>query len=141
MPWADADDVATRLGRTLNAAEEAQAEMVIGSVTALVLELLSEDQDWADTLDPVPQTLVLLCIEKAVGTIVNPNNVASESEALGAYQHSHTFPRAADIGIFLSDDEQRRVRRAVGGAPRAVTLASPYPGTETSDLDFWPDGL
>lgn len=123
-------EVATRLGRTLTTAEQAIATAVIGSTTGLIAEAVGRDSDWAGDLDPVPQTLSELCIQKAIGAITNPSGVASHSETLGAYQHSETFPRAADIGVFLSPDERARVRRAVYGS----SIASPRVGSVLDEV-------
>lgn len=119
MAFATTTDVATRLGRDLTAAETDAAELVIEVVTGLIAEAVNRDSDWATALDPVPATLRLLCIEKAVSAIVNPHNVASLSEQLGQFQHSETYPRASDVGLYLSDDEERRARFAVHGITSA----------------------
>lgn len=120
MAFATTTDVETRLGRGLTSAESALAAAVITSVEGLIAEALGKDQDWIDALDPVPTTLSQLCIEKAVALITNPEGAASVSETLGAYSNSTTFPRAADIGIFLSRDEVARVRQAVSGLSRGT---------------------
>lgn len=115
MAFAVADDVATRLMRELTAAEEALAEYAIETVTGLISDALDKDADWAEDLTPVPTALSALCVEKAVGLIVNPSNVASQSESLGAFSHSETYPKASDIGIFLSAADISRVKRVVFG--------------------------
>lgn len=118
MAYATADDVAARLGRDLTADETTQAEAVLDIVAGLIADAVAKDGD-AWVADPVPTTLMLLSIEKAISALVNPNNLASFSEQLGSYQHSGTYPRSGDVGIFLSDSEERRVRRAVYGAASA----------------------
>lgn len=122
MAFATYSDVATRLARTLTTAEQNQATAVIAAVTGLITEEVGKADvaNWAATLSPVPETLKSLCVEKAVAVISNPRSVASESVRLGAAERSSTFPRASDIGIFLSDEERLRARRAVG-APTAGT--------------------
>jgi hypothetical protein len=116
MAFATSSDVATRLMRTLTTAETTLATYAIAEVTGLIAEALDKDDDWAAALTPVPSTLKSLCVEKAVGLIVNPNNVASHSESLGAFSHSETFPKASDVGIFLSSAEKNRAKRAVYGS-------------------------
>lgn len=134
--FATAEDVERRMGRALSDSETDVAEMVIETVSGLIVGLVGEDDDWADALDPVPPYFRALCVEKVVTVLSNPEGLASFSEQLGEYQHSGTYPRASDIGLFLSDSERREVRRALGGTFRAVTIESPYSGSDTSDLDF-----
>lgn len=136
--FATSADVQTRLGYALTAQQTEQAAHVIARVTGLIRDLLGKDQQWADSLDPVPEVFATLCEDKAIGVVVNPTNLASESEQLGAYQHSQTFQRAMDGGVFLTEAEKREVRKAAGVASFAsVTMVSPYSGDdETSALDF-----
>jgi hypothetical protein len=116
LAFATQEDVEIRLGRVLSEAEGFQADAVITTVTGLIADAVDRSAAWAADLDPVPETLRALCVEKAIGAIANPSNLASESEQLGAHQRSHTFPRAGDVGLFLTDAEQRRSREAVYGA-------------------------
>lgn len=136
MAFASVEDVASRLGRELTDNETQTVEMVLDSVSGLAAEAAGEAADWSP--EPVPATIKLLCVEKAVSVLANPEGYASVSEQLGSYQHTGTFPRAADIGVFLSDDERRRVRRAAGKVQRSVTLQSPFSGASDDDhnLDF-----
>lgn len=119
MAFATATDVSDRLMRALTAAETTAAEAAIETVTGLIADAASRDGDWAADLDPVPETLRALCVEKAVGVIVNPANAASESKDLGAASLSRTFPRSADGGIFLTEAEERRVTWSVYGSNSA----------------------
>lgn len=128
MAFAATDDVATRLGRALTTAEEGMVELVLDSVTSLIAEAVDRDDAWADDLDPVPMTLRVICIEKAVGIAANPTALVSASEQLGAYQHSQTYARmTSPAPILLSDEERRRARRAVYGlntaSPRVPSIA------------------
>jgi hypothetical protein len=115
MPFATIDDVTDRLGRDLTEQETTIATWAIATVEDLIAEALGKDSDWADAVDPIPATLSAIVVEKTVGLIVNPTNVASDSETLGAHSYSRTFPRSADIGIFLSRADRARARRAVSG--------------------------
>jgi len=129
LAFATSADVATRLGRALTEAETAQIDGALGDVAQLIRQAGGKAADWMPATT-VPRLLRSLSIEKAIGVIVNPHNLASESEQLGAYQHSQTFPRSADIGIFLSDDERRQVRRAIYG----TNAASVRPPSLVDDL-------
>jgi hypothetical protein len=121
MAFATADDVATRLGRALTSAEEAFAEAVIAQVTGLIADAVDRDIDWADALDPVPQTLSSLCIEKVVRIGANPSALQRRSEQLGSYQHSEDYSTGSAYGVCLTDAEEVRARRAVYGATTATT--------------------
>lgn len=118
MAFAVSNDVKVRLGRVLTSDEIALVDQIIASVTGLIAEAVDRDDAWAAALAPVPKTLKVLCIEKALAAVVNPTALLSVSEQLGAYQHSDTFQRpenGATVGVFLSGDERRRVRRAIYG--------------------------
>lgn len=115
MAFATAEDVATRLGRDLSAAEEALAEYVIDSVTGEIVDAVDQDADWATALTPVPSVFKTLCVEKVVVVGTNPNGLASESKTLGQASQSRTYQRSNDDGIFLTDSEKRKVREAYYG--------------------------
>ncbi len=115
MAFAKAEDVERRVGRSLTDAEKSAAESAIATVTGLIIDCAGRDQTWADGLDPVPAALAGLCVEKAIGALVNPLNLAAQSETLGAYSNSQTFPRSGDVSVFLTAFEERLVSRAVYG--------------------------
>lgn len=126
MTFATSSDVETRLGRSLTTAEKATAEAVITTVTGLIVDVVDRDSDWAEALDPVPEALKAICVEKARQEIANPTGVRSESETLGAYQHSQTYRDSSETAVFLTPFEERQVQRAVYGknaassSPRAL---------------------
>lgn len=126
MPFATAADIETRLGRALTAAEQAMAEQTIATVTAQIVDAVDRDAAWAAALNPVPGMLKALCIEKVIVVGTNPNGLASESKSLGAFSSSRTFQRSNDVGIVLTEAEQRLARMAVYGtlagtsSPRGV---------------------
>jgi len=115
VAFAKAEDVEKRVLRSLTAAEKAAAESVIATVTGLMIDCAGRDEAWADGLDPVPTALTGLCVEKAIGALSNPLNLAAQSETLGAYSTSQTFPRPRDASVFLTPLEQRLISRAVYG--------------------------
>jgi len=124
MAFATGEDVEARLGRSLSAAETTTAEGVIATVTSLITDQVDRDADWAAALDPVPEVLKALCVEKAVAILANPTPGAIASESLGA--HSVTYAREGANGLFLSEMEARLARLAVYGTltgsstPRSV---------------------
>lgn len=111
MALATAEDVATRLGRSLTAAEEALSEQVIAGVTGLITDAVDEDSAWADGLDPVPSFYHELCVQKTIAIGSNPGQLAAITEQLGQASRSRTFQRSNDVGIFLTDAEERKVRQ------------------------------
>jgi hypothetical protein len=136
MPFATFEDVAIRLGRPLTAAEEAMAGSVIELVTGLIADAVGKDAAWAVALDPVPPTLRAVCVEKTLAVGSNPNRLAAFSEQLGAHQVSKTFPRS-DVGVFLTDEEERRVRAAVYGGRDSGSVVI---GSILDDLPITWDG-
>lgn len=135
MAFASAEDVATRLRRDLTEEETAAVEQVIEITEGLIAEVLGEDADWVEDLDPVPSYYRSLCISKAIDALANPEGLTSQSKTLGAYSESASYSEYAG-DIALTDEERRRVlRNARGGSLRSVTLVSPYSG----DDEEWPD--
>lgn len=131
MPFATLQDVATRLGRSLTTPESNLAEYIIETTTGLIVEAVGRDLAWADALDPVPATLKAICVEKAIAVGTNPNQLATHTEELGVARETRTFrPGGGTAGstqpdIYLTADEERRARRAIGGpASRSVVLPS-----------------
>lgn len=114
--FAEVADVEARLGRELAEGERDAARLILEVVSGMIWEAADKDVAWASALEPVPALLRALAIEKAVGAVANPTNLASASETLGAYSYSETYPRALDVGVFLTADEERAVRRAVYGS-------------------------
>jgi hypothetical protein len=128
-PIATSEDVTDRLGRDLTNAEQAQAVAVIATVTGLIADAADLTAADVESLDPVPETFKALCVEKAVTTVGNPLGLAAQSEQLGAHQTSSTFQRSNDGGVYLSAQEERRVRRALKRTSfTAVTCETPYSG-------------
>lgn len=121
MAFAAHSDVQTRLGRDLTADEQDTATAVIATVEGLIVEVSGEAAP-----STAPAYYKALCVEKAIGAITNPENVASRSESLGAHSHSQTFPRDLDSGIFLTEREEYVIRRiannAVSGSSRPHSL-------------------
>jgi hypothetical protein len=64
MPLATVDDIATRLGRDLTAAEQAFATQTIESVTAQIALATNKTVAYLDALSPPSKVLTTLCVEK-----------------------------------------------------------------------------
>lgn len=116
MAFATSDDVQKRLGRPLTGGEKETADWVIATVTGLIADAVNLTSKWAEDLPHVPEGLKALCVEKAIGAITNPANLAAESKTVGAVSRSRTFQRSNDVSVFLSDFEIRQARTAVFGS-------------------------
>lgn len=111
MIYATTAEVAARLGRELTPAEQTQVSGVLVDVGGLLNEAAGKPAAWVPV--PPPPLFKTLSVEKAVAVVANPLSLASESEQLGAYQHSQTFQRGMDVGIFLTEHEDQLVADAV----------------------------
>ena len=128
MPFATAEDVATRLGRALTATEAATAEMLIEAATAVIAEAASKNDAWATALTPVPNMLKFLAVEVVVRAMANPEALSRFQEQLGAYSSTKAFATVtAGGGLMLTDVETNLVRRTVygtlSGSVRVESLA------------------
>lgn len=117
--FATAADIETRAMRSLSAAEEALVEMLLDAVGDEILEAVGRDGDWFDDLDETGKAF-LACkgasIEAINRVLANPNSAESMQEQLGSYSYSQGFRKAAvNAGLYLSDLERRRIRKAVYG--------------------------
>lgn len=113
MAFATAEDVATRLARTLSDAETASAELLVDLASEVIAAACDTSVDALSAEDtPV---LRVVCVELACRALANPENVAGKSEALGAYNYSKTFRGVADAStaLALTETETNLVRRAV----------------------------
>lgn len=127
MAFATTEDIATRLGRTLNAVEAATTSMLLDHATGLILNALGKT-----TLSPTPVVVWSVCVEAVTRVLLNPAGVRSESETLGAHSHSASFtaPMGALGALQLTQEEELRVRRAVFG----TNTGSARPGGIIDDV-------
>lgn len=116
--FATLDQLALRLGKSssadLTAAQQAQGDSLLELVTALITAAVDQSMEWAAALTPVPAVLRGVCLEAVARVMQNPSGARSESEQLGAYQHSQSFTDNAH-GLVLTDAEVMLCRRAVHG--------------------------
>lgn len=124
MAFATPGDLAIRLRRDLDSADEALAEMLVESATAVIAAELGKTSEWADGLDPIPPLLKAVCVEVAARVMENPEQLHSYSEQLGEHQQTKAFRRGVDGGdITLTDRETRLVRFAVKGSAAGYAIA------------------
>ncbi len=141
MAFASSDDIATRLKRTFDIAEEALADLLIESAMAVIAAEAGKSWEWAEELpEPVHPLLRAVCIEVVVRVMENPEQLHSLSEQLGAHQESKAFRRGDEGGgLTLSERESRLIRFAINGTvsgySRADTLVDRLvPETEETEL-------
>lgn len=124
MAFATADDVATRLGRALTAAEIALSEYVIASVTGQIVTIAGRDAAWATALTDVPPIVKALCVEKAIAVGSNPSGLQAHSEQLGQASENKTFRRRDLPEILLTPEEELLVTEALYGSGGSVPVES-----------------
>jgi hypothetical protein len=110
--FAEASDVAARLGRDLTEAEQTAAAFLCEAATAVIEEAVESTRSALGS--GFPPVLKFLCVEKVIRALSNPSNLAQETETLGQYTHSQRF-RGEGNELELSDLEERMARRAVRG--------------------------
>jgi hypothetical protein len=137
VAFATAEDVATRLARTLSGVEAAQVDLLLDAATSAIAGAADKSDQWADQLDPIPNVLRFLAIELVVRTSRNPGGLRSQSETLGQYQHSETFadPDKGGALITLTQVEEALVRRTVYGRTTGSAKTESV-ATEIADLVY-----
>ena len=125
MAFASTTDIGDRLGQDLTAAETTTVELLLDLATGVIAEAAGEADDWAPT--PVPTLLRALCIELTCRALANPNSLDSLAEGLGQHNYQTRF---RDAGMFLTEYEERLVRRAAG----AATSGSSRPASIIADF-------
>lgn len=125
MAFATTTDVGDRLGRTLTAGEETTVDLLLDLATAVIAEGAGQDDDWAAALTPVPTVLKAICIELTCRALANPNGLDSLAESIGQANYSARF---REYGLWLTDYEERLVRRAAGSSQSGSALVKSIVG-------------
>lgn len=112
MAFASDTDVEARLGRALSESETGTAGFLLEGAQAIIEA--AADKAEAD-IDPIPPVLRFVAVELVVRAMANPESLASQSEALGAYSHTERFRSEANSDLLLTKLEEQMVRRAVHG--------------------------
>lgn len=128
MAFATVTDVATRQGRTFTSAEEDSVELLLDFATAAIADAAGKDDDWAASVDPVPNIIKGLTIELVGRGIANPEGLTSLSQQIGSYQSMKSFNKEATVPFALTAIERRIVRRTFGSLTYTVRT-----GTATED--------
>lgn len=143
--FAEAADVAKRLGRDLTAGETDSAEYLLAMAAAVIADAAGKDDGWVVTLDPVPQVLRGLSVELTVRALANPNQLAQLREQIGSYSYAATFASTGHagsgsdvLGLALKPVEVMIVRRAVYGR---TTGSAPVRSALVTDEILWAERL
>jgi hypothetical protein len=127
VAFASTQDVADRLGRDLTAGEETSVDLLIELVTGVIAEAAGEDDAWAAALSPVPVVIKAVTVEVVCRGLANPNSLESLQETLGQHNYSARFREA---GLWLTDHEERLVRRAAGTSMSGSALVKSIVGNQ-----------
>ena len=111
MAFATTSDLASRTGRTFTAAQTTTATLLLDLASELIAESTGKTVAQLDA-DDTP-ILRIVCLEIAARSMANPDGLASSNERLGAWAATKNF---RDAGMYLTDLEERLVRRAVFGS-------------------------
>lgn len=120
ITFATLDELALRLpGAATTAADltpkqAAQGQMLLETVTDLIITAVDRDVEWAATLNPIARELRAVCLEAVARVMQNPGGARSESETLGAHSYATSYTDGAH-GLDLTDREIALCRRAVLG--------------------------
>lgn len=96
-----------RLGRTLTATQETQAEAFIDDASALVIQIAQLDTAWTDAT--VPDSVVPVLVSMVRRALENPRGLTSEQ--IGNYRWEAA---PGSLSIYATTDERRIIRRAAG---------------------------
>lgn len=126
-PLVTVDELETRLGRTLTAAERTRATAVVQDVSA-VIRAEAGGVTWTTTdtagvvvLSGVPDVVAVVALTAARRAFENPDGVVGTQ--LGSY--SERLSSASAAGVFLTDEERAAVQLAVGGLRAVGTVRVP----------------
>lgn len=112
MSYATAADLETKLkpklGRAFTADESAAADLLLEGASAAIDEATEVAEP-----NPAPVIFKFVAIEAASRAASNPGALGSASETIGVYSYSEKYVN--DGSIWLTDMEERMVRRAVHG--------------------------
>lgn len=125
------EDYALRYGDVARASE-GKVQALLDDASALVLEAVTgSTASWVTGEEDPPRTVVMVVTGAAHRALRHADGVVREQ--LG--QHAVTYRADDSWDIWLTDEEERIVRKAAGlSSARTVTLVSPFSGDEVAEV-------
>jgi hypothetical protein len=111
IPLASVADIEARLGRKLSPEEKLRAEGVLEDISGLVRDIVGRDflNEAGTDLVGVPHTVLAVVRKAAERAMRNPEGYSGESTGDYSYQR-----RGVEDGVYLTEAEERLIRRALG---------------------------
>lgn len=134
-PLASLELLSARLGYTPTGAEASRAAAALADASELIRDVAGEDWlNLAETaVEDVPQRVEKICIAVAKRAFENPD--AHSQRTTG--DRSVSFDRSRREGgeaVYLTNAEEKAVIKAAQGSSfTAVTMVSPYNGTDSEE--------
>jgi hypothetical protein len=134
--YADIEDFEARHG-DLSEADQETVEALLEDASALVAaEAGDSAEEWlTDSSSEPPREVSVVCIAMAYRAWRDPDGVSRERLGAAEVEYRADVPDS----IWLTDNERRTVQRAAKiGSFKAVTLETPYSGSDIEDLPDLP---
>lgn len=126
MSFADASDVAARLGRDLTVVEAVQVAAVLDDAEAIIRVRVPDLDSRAG--DPTFFSLLILVESKAARRVMlNPGGIRQMSQGVDDFQQSTTFDTAiSGSDTYITDDEWRLLGADGSSAYGSFSMARGY---------------
>lgn len=134
-PLATFEQFVDRLGYTPEGDEADRALARLVDASELIRD--EAEEDWVDeseVLETVPRRVQSICIDAALRAFTNDEALTQRSIGDSSKSWDRSRREGGEM-VYLTEAEKRAVRKAAGKSTfRAVTLVSPYDGTDSDDL-------
>lgn len=131
-PLASVTDLEIRLGRTFDSSEIPRAVALLEDASELVRDVAG-GKTWVDeetgVLQKVPGSVRWVVLRAAERAVRNPEGYSAESAGDYSFQRTGVQP-----GIYLTDGEERAVRRALG---KSGLWTQPVTRGDAYDTTVW----
>jgi len=139
-PLASLERLGKKIGYTPTEGEADRAESLLAEASELIRDVAGKT--WLDVGETavvdVPHRVQNICVAAAYRAFTNPEGLTQRSLGDSSKSYDRTG-REGGEDVYLTDDEQRSVRKAAAGSSFAsVTLVSPYSlGVDVEDVVGW----
>ena len=110
MGWPTIEDFADFFGHDVTKLATNQITLLLKIARNVIAVDLDEDEDWADTLDPVPPALSGIAMQVAQRIYTNPESLKTVATTAGNWSQIRAYNA---IGISLTAEERATIRRAL----------------------------